>query len=137
MLPWSLCRLWQPDRAANAAQDTRSYTTARGTISRSRHSAPRSCPKSLLNRETAANFISVRPGEGPQNGRMTRSSAPTGSQFPKLPSRELSPCTREKLGPDQANTDHQPLCRENRSAIKLPTSLDRHFLAVDETSGAG
>src|SRR5947199_10687221 len=32
MLPWSLCRLWQPDRAANAAQDTRSYTTARGTI---------------------------------------------------------------------------------------------------------
>src|ERR1041384_3259578 len=32
MLPLSLCRLWQPDRAANAAQDTRSYTTARGTI---------------------------------------------------------------------------------------------------------
>jgi hypothetical protein len=29
--PLSLCRLWQPDRAANAAQDTRSYTTARGT----------------------------------------------------------------------------------------------------------
>src|SRR5205085_10285102 len=35
MLPWSLCRLWQADRAANAAQDTRSYTTARGTISQS------------------------------------------------------------------------------------------------------
>jgi hypothetical protein len=33
MLPLSLCRLWQPDQAANAAQDTRSYTTARGTIS--------------------------------------------------------------------------------------------------------
>jgi len=32
MLPLSLCRLWQPDRATNAAQDTRSYTTARGTI---------------------------------------------------------------------------------------------------------
>src|ERR1700704_3409362 len=32
MLPLSLCRLWQPDRAANAAQDTRSYTTAQGTI---------------------------------------------------------------------------------------------------------
>jgi hypothetical protein len=33
MLPLSLCRLWQPDRAANAAQDSRSYTTAWGTIS--------------------------------------------------------------------------------------------------------
>src|ERR1700726_3883452 len=32
MLPSSLCRLWQPDRAANAAQDNRSYTTAWGTI---------------------------------------------------------------------------------------------------------
>src|SRR5712671_3849233 len=32
MLPLSLCRLWQPDRAANAAQDSRSYTTAWGTI---------------------------------------------------------------------------------------------------------
>jgi hypothetical protein len=32
MLPLSLCRLWQPDRAANAAQDSRSYTTPRGTI---------------------------------------------------------------------------------------------------------
>src|SRR5260221_13277822 len=32
MLPSSLCRLWQPDRAANAAQDSRSYTTAWGTI---------------------------------------------------------------------------------------------------------
>src|SRR5712671_4320820 len=32
MLPLSLCPLWQPDRAANAAQDSRSYTTAWGTI---------------------------------------------------------------------------------------------------------
>ena len=32
MLPLSLCRLWQPDRAANAAQDSRSYTTGWGTI---------------------------------------------------------------------------------------------------------
>ena len=32
MLPSSLCRPWQPDRAANAAQDNRSYTTAWGTI---------------------------------------------------------------------------------------------------------
>jgi hypothetical protein len=32
MLPLSLCRQWQPDRAANTAQDSRSYTTAWGTI---------------------------------------------------------------------------------------------------------
>src|SRR2546430_6138737 len=32
MLPSSLCRQWQPDRAANAAQDSRSYTTAWDTI---------------------------------------------------------------------------------------------------------
>jgi|SRR5580704_4889296 hypothetical protein len=32
MLPSSLCRLWQPDRAANAAQDNSSYTTAWGMI---------------------------------------------------------------------------------------------------------
>src|ERR1700738_4970681 len=34
MLPSSLCRLWQPDRAANAAPGDSSYTTAGGTILR-------------------------------------------------------------------------------------------------------
>src|SRR5438067_11187034 len=43
MLPSSLCRPWQPDRAANAAQDNRSYTTAWGTIcSNYQHSRLRS-----------------------------------------------------------------------------------------------
>src|ERR1700728_1379813 len=32
MLPSSVCRRWQPDQAANAAQDARSYTTPAGTI---------------------------------------------------------------------------------------------------------
>ena len=41
MLPSSLCRLWQPDRAANAAQDNRSYTTAWGTITASMTAALR------------------------------------------------------------------------------------------------
>src|SRR5579864_1330076 len=32
MIPSSVCRQWQPDQAANAAQDTHSYTTPGGTI---------------------------------------------------------------------------------------------------------
>src|SRR5580698_5787500 len=32
MLPSSACRPWQPEQAANAAQDGRSYTTPWGTI---------------------------------------------------------------------------------------------------------
>jgi hypothetical protein len=39
MLPSSLCRLWQPDRAGNAAQDNRSYTTTWGTIDEDRYEA--------------------------------------------------------------------------------------------------
>jgi hypothetical protein len=35
MIPSPVCPLWQPEPAANAAQDTRSYTTQRGTISSS------------------------------------------------------------------------------------------------------
>jgi ABC-type polysaccharide/polyol phosphate transport system ATPase subunit len=32
MLPPSVCRQWRPDQAANAAQDSRSYTTPWDTI---------------------------------------------------------------------------------------------------------
>ena len=32
MIPSSACQPWQPDRAANAAQEQRSYTTSRDTI---------------------------------------------------------------------------------------------------------
>ncbi len=35
VIPSSVCLLWQPEQAANAAQDTRSYTTSRGTIAAS------------------------------------------------------------------------------------------------------
>ena len=32
MIPSSACPLWQPEQAADAAQDSRSYTTSWGTI---------------------------------------------------------------------------------------------------------
>jgi len=32
MIPSSVCPLWQPEQAADAAQDSRSYTTPGGTI---------------------------------------------------------------------------------------------------------
>src|SRR5579863_3793258 len=32
MIPSSVCPPWQPEQAANAAQDSRSYTTSWGTI---------------------------------------------------------------------------------------------------------
>jgi hypothetical protein len=32
MIPSLACPLWQPDQAADAAQDSRSYTTHWGTI---------------------------------------------------------------------------------------------------------